>query len=905
MLQLNNIKKSYKMGDNVVEALKGISIEFRKSEFVSILGPSGCGKTTLLNIIGGLDRYDDGDLTINGKSTKEYTDKDWDLYRNHSIGFVFQSYNLIPHQTVLENVELALTLSGVSKEERRKRATEVLSKVGLKDKLNNKPNQLSGGQMQRVAIARALVNDPEIILADEPTGALDTESSVQVMELLKAISKDKLIIMVTHNPELAHNYSSRIVRLLDGKLIDDSLPFKKQEDPNEKPLLSVANDTELSKRELNKKNKKKRMSFWMALSLSFKNLLTKKGRTTLVSFAGSIGIIGIALVLAISTGFNTYITKMQEDTLSTYPIEVKAKNVGFESILASMMMDNTTTGNADHDKDAVYLKENITKMLDSVGSNLGTNNLDKFYAYILEHKDELMQYCTAIQLTYNLDLEFYSQNLNEYGLNDNVQPNSMALMKMIVSYSLDYFADKTKLDVTKLGGGNYQISKNNESDPTFILSYGDDLKFIYNAVFDEESPEYNPAGITLNSEQVFSLVFTIMNLGTAPSGSAMSSMLGTKKIFYEMIDNVELINSQYDLIGTNAKFPENANEALLVLDKNSEVDDYVLYALGILSDEEMEKVFKGLISGNKYTAKINFDDIIGNYSYKILDECDYYFDIDNSGTLVDIRELKESNPMVYLNFYKKALQECANEVKIVGILRLNEQTDNGSLTTGVAYLNKFTDQMIAYHNTHAATLDSLVTSVNQISKDKPASIALYVNSFESKASVKAFIDNYNKQASNDDQIAYSDYVDLIMSTVSTIINAITYVLIAFVSVSLIVSSIMIGIITYISVIERTKEIGVLRSVGASKRDVKRVFTAESFIIGLFSGVLGILISVLLIIPINLILQSLTGIWGLASLPILGAVILILISVALTFIAGLLPAQSAAKKDPVIALRSNG
>lgn len=906
MLELKNIKKTYQMGENKVEALKGISIEFRKSEFVSILGPSGCGKTTLLNIVGGLDRYDKGDLVINGKSTKEFKDKDWDNYRNHSVGFVFQSYNLIPHQTVLENVELALTLSGVSKEERRKRATEVLTKVGLKDKLKSRPNQLSGGQMQRVAIARALVNDPEIILADEPTGALDTESSVQVMELLKTISKDKLIIMVTHNPELAHNYSSRIIRLLDGNLIDDSLPFVKAEDPKEKKLLSVENDENLSKREQNKKNKKRRMSFWMALTLSFKNLLTKKGRTILVSFAGSIGIIGIALVLAISSGFNTYITKMQEDTLSNYPIEVQAKKVDLTSILTSMIADRNQSGASTHEKDAVYLRENITKMMNSVGVNLGTNNLDKFYEYIKQHKDELMQYCNAIQLTYSMNVEFYSKTLNLMGLNDNVQPNSQAIMKMIIMYSLDYFADKTKLDITNLNNGSYRISKNENSDPTFILSFGDDLRFIYDKVFDTSYAEYE-GYIDLDTQKVLKLVFTIMNLGNPEDFSmgGTASLFKKSNLIYEMIDNETLIKSQYDLIGTNSRFPVNADEAVLVLDKNSELDDYVLYTLGIIDDVEMDKVFKGIISEEKYVSKVNFDDIVGHYSYKVLDECDYFVDVENNGTYVDIRTLKESQPLVYIQKYKEALQNCTNEVKIVGILRLNETTDNGSLNTGIAYLNKFTDQMIAYHNAHPATIDTSVPELTTISKDHPASILLYVNSFDSKANVKQFIATYNKGVANEDQIDYTDYVDLIMSTVSTIINAITYVLIAFVSVSLIVSSIMIGIITYISVIERTKEIGVLRSVGASKRDVKRVFTAESFIIGLFSGLLGIVVSLILILPINIVLNSFTNIWGLASLPVLGSVILVLVSVGLTFIAGLIPAQSAAKKDPVIALRADG
>ena len=917
MLKLDKITKIYEMGELKVEALKGINLEFRKNEFVSVLGPSGCGKTTLLNIIGGLDRYTSGDLIINNKSTKEYKDKDWDTYRNHSVGFVFQSYNLIPHQTVLENVELALTLSGVSKDERKKRATAVLQKVGLGDKLKNRPNQLSGGQMQRVAIARALVNDPEIILADEPTGALDSTTSVQIMELLKEISKDKLIIMVTHNPELAETYSSRIVKLLDGNLIDDSNPFSEDEIKKEKPLLSVSDDSQLTKAQLNKKNKKKKMSFWTALSLSFKNLLTKKGRTMLVSFAGSIGIIGIALILAISSGFSNYINKMQEDTLSSTPITIQSKSIDFASIVTQMFLESAQETEPDHNKDAIYLKDNITGILNSVGNNLNSNNLEKFYDYLQENQKDIDEHISAIQYTYNIGLEFYTQT------GSNVQPNSTAIMDMVIKYSLFYFEHQTRTKVTQLPNYGCLIERTDSTVYNFIdEKYPNELGYIKQALEDDLGGNK----IQLNAAKVFELIAKItgvdFNTGGSSSGAMMS--FSNMEVFYEMLDNEELIKSQYDLIGENSKYPQEPNEALLVLDKNHEVDDYILYSLGLITDEQMDQTIKTLITGMGEKTKIDYDSVL-NKEYKILAESDYYID-DGNGNIIDFRTLKQSDATLltaievlkqnpndesaklilskqtqYETFYKNAKNNSQNSVKIVGVVRLNSSTNNGCLNSGVAYTSKLTDQMIAHHANSIAVSSGTITN---ITKDNPDSINIYVNSFEAKSYIQNFIENYNNQVPNEDKISYTDLAGMIMTTVSTIINSITYVLIAFVSVSLIVSSIMIGIITYISVIERTKEIGVLRSVGASKKDVKRVFTAESFIIGLSSGLFGILVSVLLIIPINLILQHFTGVGGLATLPIVASLILIAISITLTLIAGLIPAKVAAKKDPVVALRSN-
>ncbi|MBQ3048096.1 MAG: ABC transporter ATP-binding protein/permease [Clostridia bacterium] len=914
MLKIEKITKTYQLGDMKVEALKGVSLEFRKSEFVSILGPSGCGKTTLLNIIGGLDRYTNGDIIINQTSTKLFKDKDWDAYRNHSVGFVFQSYNLIPHQTVLENVELALTLSGVSKEERRKRATKVLEKVGLSDKLKSKPNQLSGGQMQRVAIARALVNDPEIILADEPTGALDSKTSVQIMELLKEISKDKLIVMVTHNPELAEKYSSRIVKLLDGKLVDDSNPYKAEtESKKEKKLLSVADNAQLTKAEQQKKGKKKKMSFWTALSLSFKNLLTKKGRTILVAFAGSIGIIGIALILAISSGFSTYVNKMQEDSLSSYPITIEAKNVDFTALMTSMFLDMSTSANADHDKDAVYPKENITSIIDNVGKNLKANDLKKFYNYLNDNYEEISPYVNGIQYTYNIGLEFNTMPTNGNILTSkNVQPNSPAIMQMIKKYALFYFEKhsytKVSQDIDALGSCLIETT-----EKTFDENYKnilDDYAELSQLKLDLQTN----GRATLSNQKVMELVFTIMGMssgGSESSSSSLGGVMSQMNIFYEMLDNKELIQSQYDLVTQDSRFIENKNEALLVLDKNNELDDYVLYALGLITDAQMDSTMHSLVYGQKNTTKIEYDQIIGR-EYKILTESDYFIDDPkNPGSVIDIRTLNMQkindqenpnyNPTLYYTYYYQALTNSINKIKIVGIVRLNGSSESGSLKTGIAYSSELTKDLITNHiNTGIGVTSGKLESVKL---DSPASINIYVNTFESKATVQNFIDKYNDQAASGDEISYTDFAGIIMSSVSTIINSITYVLIAFVSVSLIVSSIMIGIITYISVIERTKEIGVLRSVGASKKDVKRVFTAESFIIGLASGLFGILTSVLLIIPINLILKSLTGIGGLATLPVLGATLLVVISVLLTFIAGLVPAKAAAKKDPVIALRS--
>ncbi len=868
MLKLDNITKVYEVGDLRVEALKGLSLEFRKNEFVSILGPSGCGKTTLLNIIGGLDRYTSGDLVINDKSTKDFKDKDWDTYRNHSIGFVFQSYNLIPHQTVLENVELALTLSGVSKEERKKKAISVLEKVGLKDKLKSKPNQLSGGQMQRVAIARALVNDPEIILADEPTGALDSATSVQIMELLKEISKDKLIIMVTHNPSLAETYSTRIVKLLDGELIDDSNPYKQE--GKEKKLLSLANDEDLSKSEIKKKNKKKRMSFFTALALSFKNLLTKKGRTLLVSFAGSIGIIGIALILAISSGFSSYVDKMQKDTLSTYPLTLTSSQYDMASLMQIFLNKDTNDNNKSKDK--VYTKEELTDMLSKFNSSSSKNDLKSFKEYIEgDAKEEIAKYTSAIQYDYNI-------NVNAYY----------------------------------------------ESDTNGLVSAN------LTTVFADIIESYPKENLTTKDEE------TRYGLLSMMFGS--SSSYYSNEFWSEMLDNEELLKSQYELVGKGSKWAKAYNEIMIVVDENNQISDYTLYGLGLLDQDNLNNLLDNYIKGENSDpigATFEYEELLG-LKYKLLLESDYYEDPENDGTYFDIRNYKKTNPSLYAEKLQMLYDTKGIEIKVAGLIREKEEASALSISTCVGYKSSLTKHIMNANNNSdivkaqlANPTKNVLTNQDFVATEKapislqmalvlsalgyadetnPNSIYLYPVNFEAKGEISRIIEEYNASClakkQEDKVITYSDTVGTMMSSISTIISAITYVLVAFVGVSLVVSSIMIGIITYISVIERTKEIGVLRSIGASKKDVSRVFTAESFIIGLSSGLFGIIISYLLTIPINIILASFTGMTGIASLPILSAGVLILISIALTLIAGFFPSRVAAKKDPVVALRSN-
>ena len=849
MLKLNNIKKNYETENESVKALKGISIEFRENEFVSILGPSGCGKTTLLNIIGGLDHYTSGDLIIDGISTKKYKDRDWDTYRNHRIGFVFQNYNLITHQSVLSNVELALTLSGVDKQTRRKKAIAVLEKVGLKDQMHKKPNQMSGGQMQRVAIARALVNDPDILLADEPTGALDTKTSEQIMKILKEISKDRLIIMVTHNPELAQKYSTRIINLLDGEITSDSIPYSSKKEEKE------------TKKEEKKKVKKTSMSFLTAMNLSLNNLMTKKGRTILTAFAGSIGIIGIALILSISNGVQQYINNVEEETLTSYPLTVQEETVEISDLITTLQPD---ADKEVHEDGKIYSNDVMSEMMATMSAKVQSNNLEAFKSYIESDETNIQDYTSAISYSYNLNLQIYKDDTDEI-----VQVN-----------------------------------------PNTVL---------------------NELGMSMNE---------------------MQSAFVSTDVFSEMFDSEEMNKQMYDLIA--GSWPTKYNEVVLVVDENNEISDFTLYALGLKDSDELSEMYQNILDGTPFEVEQtshDIDDLVG-MNFKFILNSDYY-DKEN-GIWVDKRSDEK---------YMKELLENAEELTITGIIKPNEESVVASTAGGVLYLkdlkeyvinkinesdiakeqtenpdinvftgqefsdeefdvNSLTPEQLAYlqslsptemaqvienyEKQAGATYEDVLNQIGVIDLDKPSSINIYPKDFDSKEEIVNIINNYNEKAQeeghDENVIKYSDLVGVMMSGVSTIIDVISYVLMAFVSISLIVSSIMIGIITYISVLERTKEIGILRAIGASKKDISRVFNAETFIEGLIAGIMGILITLLLTIPINIIIKNLSGISNVAILPIGGAIILVIISILLTTIAGLIPSRMASKKDPVEALR---
>ena len=1030
MLELKDIRKTYGEGDSTVHALNGVSLKFRENEFVSILGASGCGKTTLLNIVGGLDRYTSGDLIINGKSTKDFSDGDWDTYRNHSIGFVFQSYNLIPHQTVLSNVELALTLSGVSKTERRERATEALRKVGLADQLHKRPNQMSGGQMQRVAIARALVNDPDILLADEPTGALDTQTSVQIMDLLKEVAREKLVIMVTHNPELAEQYSTRIVKLSDGQVISDTAPY----DGSDVAAVAVEQKADRKTQKQSKKAAKKRsMSFLTALSLSLNNLMTKKGRTFLTSFAGSIGIIGIALILSLSNGIQAYIDRVQEDTLSTYPLSITKETQDYTAMMSAMMQVSELEGEIDPNK--IYVDDSMGTMMSAMSATV-SNDLEKFKAYLTENYDDIKDAVSDIQYTYDFDLQVFTAD------------------------------------------GKVQVS------PTEIFD----------------------------------------NMGDAFAGiGEMMDTMGGFGVMSEMINNRELLDQQYELVGENSKWPTEANEVVLVVNKNNQISKMTLYMLGVLPQEELEDIMNKLMTEGEYEDshmdEYALDDFLGKKFY-LLNTADFYekssltYTVDGK-TYPVWNDLRDDIGFDRASF----VTENGTELVISGIIRPREGVSATSVTGAMGYTKALTDMILQwntesdviaqqkatpdynvltglkYERTHytpetihelvekvddatmqqfyaymtqmilsneefssrldvkdtesflgvfmlmpaenqaklieamlgaamqnnpvgvgalcsavltpmsggiTVTPDNLVkllpimsmeqtmvtlvgyvneqmpqysvpglmalagdTAMNAIytstsdalktmtvneeiflrllstmkAEDEefktleqalyniapqtdatyestlkllgdaeaasPASINFYAKDFESKETIEQFIATYNDTREEEmDKLQYSDIIGTMMSSISIIINVISYVLIAFVSISLVVSSIMIGIITYISVLERTKEIGILRSIGASKKDVSRVFNAETLIVGFAAGLIGIVFTVLLCIPINIIIHAVSGVEIVnAVLPWAGAVALVLISMLLTFIAGLIPSGVAAKKDPVEALRT--
>ena len=1002
MLELKDIRKEYSAGDLKVEALKGISLQFRKSEFVSILGPSGCGKTTMLNLIGGLDKYTDGDLIINGKSTKDFKDRDWDSYRNHSVGFVFQSYNLIPHQSVLQNVELALSLSGVSKTERRKRAKEALEAVGLGDQLKKKPAEMSGGQMQRVAIARALVNNPDIILADEPTGALDTQTSVQVMNILKEVAKDRLVIMVTHNPDLANEYSTRIIRMLDGVIKDDSAPLTEEEVTAEK--------MKYTKQLLSKKREKKpSMSLWTSFGLSLKNLFTKKGRTILTSFAGSIGIIGIALIFAVSNGMTEYINMVQEETLSSYPLTLEAQHLDMGSLLTTFM--GTADSDTKHEKDAIYQKGMLYDMINSLNTmEADENDLNAFKKFIEKERsaegtnEALKEAVTGVQYTYDLDLIVYTKSLD----GNIIESDTEALLQSLL---LEYF--------------------------------GMDLSAMVN----------------------------MGNSSSLSAGMASMSGMGSVTLWQEMLpgDNGKLVSplleKQYDVI--YGSWPTEYNEIVVVVDENNEVDDMALYALGLKSKEDIDDLAQAAFNGTEVKAETeswSFEQLC-DMDFRVILNSDCYTYDDSLGVYLDLRESQAGLKYLYDNGtnlkisgiirpkedavasmltgnigytseltkyvvekakesesikaqldnptkdifnglpfkenagdlsdsekvaeFKKFIDEldergkakayveimcipakaeldaiveqtlapltredmqttmatvmsqqmgmAAEEVNeylgampeedIVGLFtemiveqtkmqyaaevqaQLSGMSDEQLAGALMMAMTQFTtEQMVTYHDEvlefSESSYENNLRELGYVDLETPASINLYASSFENKDVIEEAIKDYNNSVDELEKIAYTDYVGLMMSSITTIINSITYVLISFVAISLIVSSIMIGVITLISVQERTKEIGILRAIGASKKNVSSMFNAETVIIGFTSGTLGVLITYLLCIPINMILHAVSGINNLnAILPLPVAIILVGISVLLTLFAGIIPSRSAAKKDPVVALRT--
>lgn len=894
MLKLTDIVKSYSGGSTKVEALKGITIEFRENEFVSILGPSGCGKTTMLNIIGGLDRYDSGDLSINNKSTKKFKDSDWDSYRNHSIGFVFQNYNLIPHQSVLSNVELALTLSGVSKSERRKRAAEVLEKVGLGDQLRKKPNQMSGGQMQRVAIARALVNNPEILLADEPTGALDSETSVQIMELLKEIAKEKLVIMVTHNPELAQQYSSRIVRLLDGRITDDSNPYN----PVECTATSPSADSADGKRKKEKKNRTS-MSIFTAFSLSLNNLMTKKGRTILTAFAGSIGIIGIALILSLSNGFQQYIDKAQEDTLSSYPLTIQKESVDLASMIATLQEQNS--GEADHDKDKVYSSTVMADLMNTMIADAKTNNLADFKKYIEQDENgkKMTQYTSAIQYSYDAPLNVFNADTS----NGVVQVNPSKVMEKMMP---------------EQAGSSSMFSSNANNFWCELLQNQTLLESQYDILAGRWPQAYNEVIIAVTEKNEISDV-ELYSLGLKDQKEVDQSM---KKIMSgEQADIKQLSFTYEELLDLKFKLllsPELYSKDPITGAWKDLREDEILLKKAV--DKGVDIKVVGIVRPNPDAASSSITGVIG-YTHELME---YVIDKTNENELVKAQkadpdtdvftgipfesdeetqsqpDFSAMTPEQIAEYQQEAEQKQKQMEEYIATLPEETQQYLASLSEEerAALIAGYTEQ--AQPKT---TYQENLTKLGVADIQDPSIIRLYPIDFESKENIEQIISDYNEDKSEEEQISYSDIVGIMMSSISTIINMISYVLIAFVSISLVVSSIMIGIITYISVLERTEEIGILRSIGASKKDISRVFNAETLIIGFVAGALGIGTTLLLNLPVNALIKSLSGISNVSKLPWNGAVILVIISMALTLIAGLIPSGVAAKKDPVVALRT--
>lgn len=919
MLQLKNIVKSYTVGELMQVALKGVSLNFRENEFVSILGQSGSGKTTMLNIIGGLDRYDSGDLVINGVSTKKYRDADWDAYRNTSIGFVFQSYNLIPHQNVLLNVEMALTLSGISRKERRKRAVEVLKKVGLQDHIHKKPNQLSGGQMQRVSIARALINNPDILLADEPTGALDTETSIQIMNLLKQIAEEKLVIMVTHNPELAEVYSTRIVNLKDGQITSDTNPFDVPEGSVEEKLT--------------KNQKRVSMSFWTSLGLSFANLRTKIGRTILTSFAGSIGIIGIALILALSTGMNQYITRVQKETMTSYPITISSQTIDATSImqLRGQMLGLSSQKETKEYDDKVHTDYQSLKQSDAVTNNLIQNNLAEFKKYLDDPTSEIHQYVgeNGIIYSYNISFGVYVKNPNQQLINTNIEldggngnsnrPRMFNFVNMGVNNeSAKNFSEMVAgtngqpissvvTDSYDMVAGSWPTSYNevvmvlNENNSIPVQSMyqlGFITKEQYTSAKNQLANKQDGEDFTLSYEDMLQKTFYLV-----PSSE---NYVKNENGSYSQIKNPE-----YDTDGLmNKSIPLKVTGIIRPKEdaKNATINTVVAYT-NLLTNYVIDRANESaIVQAQKNTPEINV--LNGVHFNATTDEEKIQ---DTKEYLLNLSEDEKVNMYQLILYYdgksqNQEINEDTNSFDMNALSKLSMNPQSGISGMLENYLNDSpnTTTLLAIYNDYIGgkSLEKNLASFAAVSYESPSSISIYADSFENKDAIGKVIENYNNTVGEDSKISYTDYVALMTSSLTTIINGISYVLIAFVAVSLIVSSIMIGIITYISVMERTKEIGILRALGASKKNISQLFNAETFIIGIFSGIIGIGITLLLLIPINNIIQTVSKIEDLSAvLPLESAGVLILISIIITVIGGLIPSRSAAKKDPVEALRT--
>lgn len=985
MLEIRNIVKNYETGSETVHALKGVSIAFRESELVSILGQSGCGKTTLLNIIGGLDQYTSGDLIINGQSTKQYKSADWDIYRNHSVGFIFQSYNLIPHQSVLSNVELALTLSGVSKAERRRRAKEALEKVGLGNQLNKRPNQMSGGQMQRVAIARALVNDPDILLADEPTGALDSETSIQIMELVKEIAKDRLVIMVTHNPELAEKYSTRIVKLLDGRIVGDSDPF----DPAKEPAHSEVRKTEVTK------GQKTSMSFLTALSLSKNNLMTKKGRTFLTSFAGSIGIIGIALILSLSNGVQEYINSVERSTLASFPVSIQHETVDYTSLMTSMMnvRDNAEEN---RDPDRIYTNDISTEMMKTMLSEMQTNNLAEFKEYLESDPDGISASIEEIQYSYDSNLYIYGHSADGdimqinpstvmsammgQSMADNVSQMTNTYSSLMGSSSMSSYDAFRELLSTDMLKTEYEVlagrlpeaynevvvlvtDRNELSDVTlYTLGLRDqgELEGMMSSVMAGESFDLDTGDLSFSYDDLMGMEFSMLTApefyqknddGTwtdmrsdsefmeqaaenglklkvvgilKPDADSLISSTNSGGIGYThalteyMIDKTnssELVKAQKENpdvdVFTGIEFPKADEEEEQPISQSEAME----MLTGMLTEEQRTKLNEGIMAAltEEQQAQIQ-SAMMGMVSDEQMNSI-------MMGVLTP-EQLTQLQSGADVNSLLTDAQKAQMSAQIAASLTAEQNAELSTMMNGMVDPTKMytifmqvltTDQlrqlmdMTKEPETTDATYDGNLKLLGVAELSEPSSMKIYATDFESKEKITQLIEKYNDSKIADDNqadvINYTDYVGLMMSSVSDIINAISYILIAFVAISLIVSSIMIGIITYISVLERTKEIGILRAMGASKRDISNVFNAETLIVGFSAGVIGIAVTLLLNIPINIIIENITGIANVALLPWQGGVILVVISMLLTLIAGLVPAGVAAKKDPVEALRT--